>query len=159
MHWTFQPSRLFFSLANVAVPGIQSTPSTILGGSTFPVVSSLILSSASESKFQSFPFYGCIVHLMSSLSATVLWNSYENRGRYAQYKNTAIFIYHWKSYAGKKKLVVQPFDHVLYLFLDFYAVLSDISTKSGIESTPSLILKGSTSADVSSLINISTSEG
>ena len=76
-----------------------------------------------------------------------------------QYKNTAIFIYHWKSHAGKKKLVVQPFDHVLYLFLDFYAVLSDISTKSGIESTPSLILKGSTSADVSSLINISTSEG
>ena len=59
-----------FSLAYVAVPGIQSTPSSLLDGSTSTDVPSPILISASESKFQSFPFYGCVAHLMSTVFAT-----------------------------------------------------------------------------------------
>ena len=59
-----------FSLAYVAVPGIQSTASLPLDGSTSAVVPSTILNSASESKFQSFPFYGCVAHLMSKVFAT-----------------------------------------------------------------------------------------
>ena len=57
-----------FSLAYVAMPGIQSTPSSLLDGSMYGMVSSPILISASESTFQSFPFYWCIVHLMSTVS-------------------------------------------------------------------------------------------
>ena len=45
-----------FSLAYVAVPDIQSTASLVLDGSTSTVVPLPSLISASESKFQSFPF-------------------------------------------------------------------------------------------------------
>ena len=54
-----------FSLANVAVSSIQSTPSLTLYGSMSAVVSSPIHISASENKLQSFPFCRCIVLLMS----------------------------------------------------------------------------------------------
>ena len=56
-----------FPLAYVAVPGIQSTPSLLLDGSTSAVVPSQIPTSASESKFQSFPFCWYIVRLMSTV--------------------------------------------------------------------------------------------
>ena len=56
-----------FPLARVVVPGIQSTSSLPLDGSTSAVVPSPILISVSESKFQSFPSYGCILHLMSTV--------------------------------------------------------------------------------------------
>ena len=49
------------------MPGIQSTSSLPLDGSTSAVVPSPILISASESKFQSFPFYEYILHLMSTV--------------------------------------------------------------------------------------------
>ena len=52
-----------FSLAYVAVPGIQSTPSSLLDGSMYAM-------DMSDRKFQSFPFYGCVAHLMSTVFAT-----------------------------------------------------------------------------------------
>lgn len=61
-----------FSLANVAVSSIQSTPSLTLYSSMSAVVSSPIHISASESKLQSFPFCRCIVLLMSKFYSPFL---------------------------------------------------------------------------------------
>ena len=59
-----------FSLAYVAMPGIQSTPSSLLDGSMYAMVTSPILIFTPECKFQSFPLYGCVAHLMSTVFAT-----------------------------------------------------------------------------------------
>ena len=52
-----------FSLAYVAMPGIQSTPSSLLDGSMYAM-------DMTDRKFQSFLFYGCVAHLMSTVFAT-----------------------------------------------------------------------------------------
>ena len=59
-----------FSLAYVAVPGIQSAPSSLLDGSMYAMVTSPIPINMPERKFESFTFYGCVAHLMSTVFAT-----------------------------------------------------------------------------------------
>ena len=101
-----------FPLAYVAVPGIQSTPSLLLDGSTSAFVPSQILASASESKFQSFPFCWYIVRLISTVYLPFLGT--------LTFAILQFFIYHWESHAGKKLILVfQLFDHVLYVFSIF----------------------------------------
>ena len=108
------------------MPGIQSTPSIILDGSTSAVVPSPILISASEIKFQSFPCYGCIVHLMSTVFRRFLGQWHPPFYSFLLFIRTEIEADHCETSTSRllahygeswgKILVFAFFHHVPYVF-------------------------------------------
>ena len=119
------------------MPGIQSTPSIILDGSTSAVVPSPILISASEIKFQIFSYYGCIAFdehsfspFLGTLTSAILQFSVIhknwNRSRSLRNKYIAIACSLWGILRENISLCIFPPCAVRFRFS---AILSDISTQ------------------------------